>query len=1206
MKMRELSAAALQARNRVAAVLSLCALGATLMACGGSDQPAESTSSTSLVTVSGPDGAAVSLSPLQRQAHQQATIRVARDSSGAPQLDSRLTPLSSIYQYSPLGWIDKEIELRVPFQAGAGKPQLMVSQPGGRWMEVADARLDGAFMVGRVLQLGYAIVVTSSERSRLGDRVSALAASVHAMSGGTANPSFSVAIGANTSPQIPAPIGGNWPKVLTPTNLALEVRYDLPSCSTSPVVEVIGMTWEGDLQNIRYVNLGRRDLPGVNGVTVYQMPLTIAENGNWVFSANTFCKELGHSEVTYAKIAYSSTFAVEIGGVTPAPLPSIVTHPVDQAVVSGTAVTFNVLAQGDALAYEWQRSNDGGASYASIASAASTSYSLTTGLGDSNALFRVRVTNTGGSVISTPALLTVTPVLVGPVITNDPVNQAVVEGDSASFTVTGTGQPSPAIQWQQRGSGATSPEAGWTDISGATGNSYTVGSVTLAQSGLQFRALLRNAAGTSPSSPATLSVSVRQIAPSITTAPVAADVVAGQLALFSLTASGTSPLSYQWYRNGQAIVGANGSEIVIPATQADIGSSIQISVRVSNVAGEATTQPVLMRVTLDGTSIPASSGGTVAGPAGTTLTVPPDALAGDTTISLTSVAVDPQDLPLAVQAVSDAVVIQPSTLSLLQPARLLMPAPADLPAGMTFAVLRLESLEDDGAPSGLRVATGTNLRRAAAQGLTTVPPRKSIQRLIMPTSLACENPQNTNADGMFEKLVSLGGRYQAVVTSLTNCSSISPRIDTPEVPSTTDQKCTTESDFVPMVDGASENQERALLSRHVDCRSGFSSEEEIYVDLIESNGTFRYADPTRDANATVVGDSIGRVRLHTKMSTFGTYSQLSKRVSMTIRAVGFVPNSTYRGPNRNPNLLVRPVFSCGTAYEVSNYWPDCVASGQPISVPLNGTTEATGEFSIAFNWAAPQAPQKDVLTFQLFFHRFEFAPQGASFVHTGSGEASYFSPGLDAYGILVRCDRFVAHPQTRGCVFPQAAAVLTQKLLGGGVDENSAHIVEAQGRGAPGRFAMKAGFRAIADDSVRGGSYELRRTQFQRMRDANRAASCDRSNSVINLAPRASASCPNGRAGGCQCDEYPFASTYEGAWSVLADLPVQEVPVTASAKFILGPQNEKAGTDLGLFYHRQRVIDTSTPTGQTGTLQDPTVEFNRDYGGDPFWVRITP
>jgi len=85
-------------------------------------------------------------------------------------------------------------------------------------------------------------------------------------------------------------------------------------------------------------------------------------------------------------------------------------------------------------------------------------------------------------------------------------------------------------------------------------------------------------------------------APVIATAPLPASVTEGQAVIFVVTATGTSPLTYQWLRNGQVISGATSSGYTTPATTlADNGA--QFSVAITNAAGSVTSVPVSLAVT---------------------------------------------------------------------------------------------------------------------------------------------------------------------------------------------------------------------------------------------------------------------------------------------------------------------------------------------------------------------------------------------------------------------------------------------------------------------------------------------------------------------------------------------------------------------------------------------------------------------------------
>ena len=85
-------------------------------------------------------------------------------------------------------------------------------------------------------------------------------------------------------------------------------------------------------------------------------------------------------------------------------------------------------------------------------------------------------------------------------------------------------------------------------------------------------------------------------APTIVTAPANQTVTAGQAASFSVTASGTPPLSYQWNKNGSAISGATSATYTTPATtSADNGA--QFNVVVSNAIGSVASSAATLTVT---------------------------------------------------------------------------------------------------------------------------------------------------------------------------------------------------------------------------------------------------------------------------------------------------------------------------------------------------------------------------------------------------------------------------------------------------------------------------------------------------------------------------------------------------------------------------------------------------------------------------------
>ncbi|MFI4889743.1 MAG: pyrrolo-quinoline quinone [Steroidobacterales bacterium] len=96
------------------------------------------------------------------------------------------------------------------------------------------------------------------------------------------------------------------------------------------------------------------------------------------------------------------------------------------------------------------------------------------------------------------------------------------------------------------------------------------------------------AAGTTPTPITT--------APQIATQPANQSVSVGQSATFSIVATGTAPLQYQWRENGTAIAAATGSSYATPAAvSADSGSSF--TVVVTNAAGSKTSNAAILTVT---------------------------------------------------------------------------------------------------------------------------------------------------------------------------------------------------------------------------------------------------------------------------------------------------------------------------------------------------------------------------------------------------------------------------------------------------------------------------------------------------------------------------------------------------------------------------------------------------------------------------------
>ena len=73
---------------------------------------------------------------------------------------------------------------------------------------------------------------------------------------------------------------------------------------------------------------------------------------------------------------------------------------------------------------------------------------------------------------------------VAPAITTQPNDQTVIEGQTATFSVTATGTAPLSYQWQDAGTN--------TNISGATSSSYSIATTTTVENGMEFRVVVSN------------------------------------------------------------------------------------------------------------------------------------------------------------------------------------------------------------------------------------------------------------------------------------------------------------------------------------------------------------------------------------------------------------------------------------------------------------------------------------------------------------------------------------------------------------------------------------------------------------------------------------------------------------------------------------------------------------------------------------------
>ncbi len=190
------------------------------------------------------------------------------------------------------------------------------------------------------------------------------------------------------------------------------------------------------------------------------------------------------------------------------------------------------------------------------------------------------------------------------------------------------------------------------------------------------------------------------------------------------------------------------------------------------------------------------------------------------------------------------------------------------------------------------------------------------------------------------------------------------------------------------------------------------------------------------------------------------------------------------------------------------------------------------------------------------------------------------------YSTEVRCD---ADPgpqqQPEGCVIADAPLVLQYSRdindsQERGFPELAEHIAEAQdGKGSPGALVPGAHLPGAP------GGAPLHRLTDKTESKKNRDTACPKAWSAVNKT-----------ADGQSCDEYPFKSTYEGAYTgVVATDPDKVGTAGFSHRMINAQDNTGGGRLLGTFYRENRVLDNDAfyveiiGTCQ-GTCNDETVQ----------------
>ncbi len=297
------------------------------------------------------------------------------------------------------------------------------------------------------------------------------------------------------------------------------------------------------------------DIPGATGSEYTVGAATLSDAGTYQVAVTNDC---------------ASTLSSGIDVVVDA-LPVITDEPAGGTFCEATSVTLTVVAGGAApLEYQWQK--DG----VDLAGATGASHTLAALSAADAGAYRVEVSNGCASVSSATIDIAVDLL---PAISVQPVGLTVCAGEPAEFGVTALGAAPLGYQWRRD----------FEDIDGATGSTYTIDAATADDAGHLYDVVIENGCASVTSSVATLVV---RTAPDIFTQP--ADTVAceGKEAVLSVIALGSTPLSFQWRKEGTAIAGATTANLSLISLDADDAG--EYDVLVSNSCGEVTSEPATL------------------------------------------------------------------------------------------------------------------------------------------------------------------------------------------------------------------------------------------------------------------------------------------------------------------------------------------------------------------------------------------------------------------------------------------------------------------------------------------------------------------------------------------------------------------------------------------------------------------------------------
>lgn len=235
---------------------------------------------------------------------------------------------------------------------------------------------------------------------------------------------------------------------------------------------------------------------------------------------------------------------------------AILAQPQGRVIDVGGSATFSVFAVGTgSLSYQWRR--DG----VNIPGATEASYSVNDAQSADSANYSVAVRDGSGSITSADATLSV---LSPPEIVQPPQSQTAVAYNDIFFSVTAGGQGPFTYQWRFNG----------IPLPGANSSILALPNVQPGQAGA-YSVQVFNAVSSTLSADAVLTL---LIPAAITQQPQSTNVPPGAAVTFSVTATSSTPIAYQWRFNDVDLPGATGPTLTLTNIQEEIAGNYLVVV----------------------------------------------------------------------------------------------------------------------------------------------------------------------------------------------------------------------------------------------------------------------------------------------------------------------------------------------------------------------------------------------------------------------------------------------------------------------------------------------------------------------------------------------------------------------------------------------------------------------------------------------------